>query len=67
MLSKGTFDVMDGTLMVSILAPGGKNGHNSLVFVARSPNDNPGKGEDEEVGGTAWDTGKVAFCAKGGC
>jgi hypothetical protein len=37
------------------------------VFVARSPNDNPGKGEDEEVGGTAWDTGKVAFCAKGGC
>jgi hypothetical protein len=67
LLTDGTFEVIYRTLLVSIRAPGGKNGHNSLVFVASSPKDNPGKGEYEEVYGKAFDTGTVMFGTKGSC
>src|SRR5580698_2132900 len=66
-LSDGTFEVIERTLLVSIPAPGGKNGHNSLIFVAKSPHDNPGRGEFEEVYGKAFATGTIMFGAKGGC
>ena len=67
LLSDGTFEVIEQTLIVSIKAPGGKNGHNSLILIARSARDNPGKGEFEEVYGKAFDTGTILFGAKGGC
>jgi hypothetical protein len=67
-LPSGTFAVIDHDIVVTIEQPGGSGQNAALMFVAPARNGEVGTGIYEQVyGGGAFDTGEVAFGAKGGC
>lgn len=69
-LPYGIFQVIDGTLVVTVEQPLGGSGQNgSLVFIAPARDGNiVGKGVyDNVAGGETFDSGKLVFGMNGGC
>jgi len=63
----GTFQLIDGLLMVTILQPGGEQ-NSALLFIAPAAKGDVGKGVYEQVnGGEEMDSGLLVFGVKGGC
>lgn len=66
-LPYGTFQVIDHTLVATIQQPGGSQ-NAGLVLIGPASGGNIGKGVYEQVyGGEAFDTGELAYGAKGAC
>jgi hypothetical protein len=66
-LPYGTFQLINHLLMVTIDQPGGTGQNAGLVFIAPA-SDIVGKGVYEQVyGGEEFDSGVLAFGARGGC
>lgn len=64
----GTFQLIDGLLMVTIEAPGATGQNAGLVFIGHASGGHIGKGVYDEVyGGEEFDSGVLAFGVKGGC
>jgi uncharacterized membrane protein len=67
-LPYGTFQLMNNTVVVTIQESGDSGQNAGLVFSAPSSNGNIAKGiYDQVYGGEEFDSGLVAFGAKGGC
>jgi len=67
-LPYGTFQLIEGFVVVTIQQPGGTGQNAGLVFTAHSSDGHIGKGLYEQVyGGEEVDSGVVAFGVKGGC
>jgi len=65
--SEGTFQVIDGVLMVTFTQPGGTGENGALLFIAGTSNGHVGKGVYEQFYGTEVDSGVLVFGAKGDC
>ena len=64
----GTFQVIGHALVATIEQPGDSGQNAGLVFTGHASNGAVGKGiYDQVYGGEEFDSGKVAFGAKGGC
>ncbi|MGC1373773.1 MAG: hypothetical protein WA824_16680 [Candidatus Sulfotelmatobacter sp.] len=63
----GTFQVIDGVLMVTFTQPGGTAENGALLFIASASDGRIGKGAYEQFYGTEIDSGVLVFGAKGGC
>ncbi len=64
----GTFQLIDGLLVVTIEAPGATGQNAGLVFIGHASSGHIGKGVYDEVyGGEEFDSGVLAFGVKNGC
>ena len=64
----GTFQVINGTLVVTIEVQGGTGQNAGLLFIASASNGKIGKGVYEDVfGGEDFDSGALAVGTKDGC
>ena len=67
-LPYGTFQLIDGLLLVTIEASGATGQNAGLVFLGRASGGHISKGVYDQVyGGEASDTGVLVFGEKGGC
>jgi len=64
----GTFQLIDGLLMVTFQQPGGTGQNAGLVFIGAASKGKITKGVYEQVyGGEEFDSGVLVFGTKGGC
>lgn len=65
--TEGTFQLIDGLLMVTFTQPGGTAENGALLFIASASDGHIGKGAYEQFYGTEIDSGGLVFGEKGGC
>jgi hypothetical protein len=63
----GTFQVIDGLIMVTFTQPGGTAENGALLFIARASDGHIGRGAYEQFYGTEVDSGVLIFGAKNSC
>jgi hypothetical protein len=64
----GTFQLIDGLFMVTIVQPGDSGQNAGLVFIAHASGGHIGKGVYDQVyGGEEFDSGVLVFGVKNGC
>ncbi len=63
----GTFQVINGVMMVTFTQPGGTGENGALLFIAAASDGHIGRGAYEQFYGTEIDSGVLVFGEKGGC